>query len=230
MTEIPTKRIIEVERCWGINQYNLKGCPYARFMSYESGHFCTAANKDCWQVGPEDPKIEKDTDGFPLWCPLKKPLVPPECIQVPGNPPPKTPYTIYEWECEEIEKVNESLPTDELELKVRSLLWVVRTRDPVEPRHTLEYQMKRLAQYFIYGTCDGICDNCCLCDNAGGCIAPDPIGCPHHTSVAHTGDRVEPIKHFCRGTSIKDIITPDIVDAAFRAGQYSMKNKKLGDG
>lgn len=65
-------RYIPVNRCWSINNANPNGCPFARFLSYETGFECKATGKFTWQHGPTDPKIEKTADGFPTWCPLKE--------------------------------------------------------------------------------------------------------------------------------------------------------------
>ena len=65
-------RVIEVERCWGINKENPRGCPFARFMTYETGFFCEKSKKDCWQIGRDDPKIVHADDGFPDFCELKR--------------------------------------------------------------------------------------------------------------------------------------------------------------
>lgn len=71
MTPQPPHRYILVDRCWELNHHD-KGCPFAQFISYELGFHCVLTNRDTWQQGRDDPKIVKDTDGFPIFCPLKK--------------------------------------------------------------------------------------------------------------------------------------------------------------
>jgi len=52
----------------------------------------------------------------------------PEYPQTPGNPDPKTQYIAIEGELEELEIINEDLPTDEIEMKARRIIFDIRSR------------------------------------------------------------------------------------------------------
>jgi hypothetical protein len=74
--------------------------------------------------------------------------------QKPGDPNPKVLYLISEGECEEILTVNENLPTDELELKVKDILFDVRTRKEKDTA-TIEMQPCK----YVAGKLCQLCDD-----------------------------------------------------------------------
>ena len=69
----------------------------------------------------------------------------PEYPQTPGNPHPKTQYIAIEGELEELEIINENLPTDEIEMKARRIIFDIRSRPyiPSHPNHPPAHKIRR---------------------------------------------------------------------------------------